>query len=178
MNWRFGEGGLLQGGMNIGSKEIQCVAPDAPVQFCHTEEPWRAQVKLAASYPIAWGVSLSAVYQNIPGASVGNGSTVVPNAQIAPILGRNLAAGAAGLKSITLFPSVGGLYEDRLNQLDLRVQKSLTLGGARIQPKLDLYNVFNNATVLLTTSTFPAGFLRPTQILGGRLVKFAVQVDF
>ena len=55
---------------------------------------------------------------------------------------------------------------------------ALWLYGLRLQPKLDFYNVFNSATVLLTTSTFPNGFLRPTQILGGRLIKFAVQADF
>jgi hypothetical protein len=43
---------------------------------------------------------------------------------------------------------------------------------------VDLYNVFNNATVLVTTNTYPAGFLRPQQVLGGRLLKFALQADF
>jgi hypothetical protein len=182
MNWRFGTGGLLMGGANVGRKLTQCVAPDAPVQFCRQVEPWRTQVKLAASYPIRWGISLSAVFQSIPGVSVaqstaGNAAWVVPNAQLVPVLGRNLAAGPAGLKSVLLFSPVD-LYEDRLTQLDLRVQKSVQFGRVRLQPKVDVYNLFNVATVLIPTSTYPGSFLRPQQILGGRLFKFALQADF
>src|SRR5437867_11840420 len=42
-----------------------------------------------------WGIQLSATVQNIPGPPI-VATAVVPSAQIAPSLGRDLAAGAAG----------------------------------------------------------------------------------
>jgi len=182
MTWRFARSGLLMGGLNVGRKTTECVQPDAPVQFCEQTEPWLTQVKLSASYPVWRGISLSAVFQSIPGVPVaqstgGAATWVVANGQVAPVLGRNLAAGAAGLLPVKLFSPVDE-YEDRLTQLDLRVQKAFQMGHMRVQPKVDVYNVFNVATVLLPISTYPSSFLRPQQILGGRLFKFAVQVDF
>ena len=48
----------------------------------------------------------------------------------------------------------------------------------RIQANVDLYNAFNASSILAITNTYGALWLRPTQILQGRLLKFGGQIDF
>src|SRR5262249_25133258 len=106
---------------------------------------------------------------------------VFTNAQIAPSLGRNLAAGSNGTVTVNVVPP-GALLLDRLNQLDFRVARIFALSGQqKIKGVLDLYNLFNANPVLAVNTTYGttgATWLVPTQILLGRLVKLGVQIDF
>ena len=105
------------------------------------------------------------------------------NAEIAPSLGRNLGtcSNSTGpcTRTVTI-PIVepGTLYEDRVSQLDLRLAKIFNFGGIRVQPAVDAYNLFNDAPVLTANSRFGSSWLNPSTILGGRLFKFGVQVDW
>ena len=62
--------------------------------------------------------------------------------------------------------------------LDFRVTRTFKFGRARVQGQLDVYNVFNANTVLTENVAYGAAWLRPTQILSGRFVKFGGQIDF
>ena len=42
----------------------------------------------------------------------------------------------------------------------------------RIEPQFDIYNALNASPVLAVNTNYGAAFLRPTQILAGRLLKF------
>jgi hypothetical protein len=119
---------------------------------------------------------------------------VATNAAISPSLGRSLAAcPAVGACTATatdqLLPialntgtnTSALLYDERLNETDLRVTRNFRVGRARVQPALDLYNVFNSRVPQVNNNTYSgagATFLRPTALLGSRLLKFVVQVDF
>ena len=70
------------------------------------------------------------------------------------------------------------LYEDRITQLDVRVAKAIRVGRARLQGLLDIYNIFNGSSILAINTTYGSAWLRPQEILGARLFKFGVQVDF
>jgi hypothetical protein len=70
------------------------------------------------------------------------------------------------------------LFEPRFSQLDLRLTKFLNVSRFRVQGQLDVYNIFNASPVLGLSSTFGAAWRRPTSILGARLLKFGVQVDW
>jgi hypothetical protein len=52
------------------------------------------------------------------------------------------------------------------------------LGGVRLQGMFDVYNIFNENSVLTRNNTFGATWGRPTRILGARLIKFGAQIDF
>jgi hypothetical protein len=43
---------------------------------------------------------------------------------------------------------------------------------------LDIYNILNGSTVLLSTTTYGPQYLRPTEVLPGRLFKLGAQLDF
>ena len=75
--------------------EDNCFVVDSPQALlnCHVVTPFRGQtqVKVHGSYPLPAGFVVSGVFQNVSGVSY-DANYAVPNAAIAPSLGRNLAA--------------------------------------------------------------------------------------
>jgi hypothetical protein len=186
LNARFGDGGLLAGGVSFGQTSVDdcAVRPDSPEKvFCDRTPPWgnETYLKLAGSYPLPWGLSASATFQNLPGILY-QSNVVYTNSQIAPSLGRNLAAcGAAAVCTATRTVTVtepGSLAEERLTQLDLRLIKTIQLGRLRVRPAMDVYNVFNANTILRVNNTYNVQWPQPTDLLGGRLFKFGFDVEF
>ena len=105
------------------------------------------------------------------------------NSQIAPSLGRNL--GACGTSATcTATVTVANLidpntrFEDRLNQVDLRVSKKLQLGRARLTGMFDIYNFLNASPITALNTRFGPAWLTPVSILPARLFKFGAQLDF
>ena len=94
---------------------------------------------------------------------------------MAPSLGRPLSGNAANV-TVNLIPPFS-LYGDRVNQLDVRVGKTLRFGSTRTSLALDLYNALNAAPVMTENPNF-ATFRRPTSIMGARFAKISMQFDF
>lgn len=139
----------------------------------------QTQVKLAVIYPLPFDTQFSGTYQNLAGTPIA-ADLVYTNAQVAPSLGRNLAAGAAGTVTVPLLQA-NQFFEKRLSQLDIRFSKIIRLGKARIQGMFDIYNALNANSVLAVNNTYSAtgtSWLRPTAIMGGRLFKFTGQLDW
>lgn len=189
MSARFGRGGLLQGGVSTGRTTTDnCFVVDSPQQarpgYCEITRPWVAatDMKFMAVYPMPWDLQASFIYQNSPGFPIA-ASYVATNAQVRPSLGRDLGScrGAAvcnGTVTIDLIPP-NTLFEDRIQQLDLRFTRMFRFGGTtRLRGNFDVYNIFNRATILNANTRFGADWLAPAQVMGGRLVKFSGQFDF
>lgn len=181
LNVRFGQGGLLQGGMNTGKTVTNnCDVVDSPQQerFCEVAQPWKAQMqwKFAGSYPLPFGFSASGTFQNLPGLPL-SALYTARNAEIAPSLGRNLAAGSNGTASVELLQPFT-MFENRINQLDVRLTKAFKFGRARLQGMVDVYNILNASPILVVNTVYGVNWRRPTQILGARLFKFGAQLDW
>jgi hypothetical protein len=151
--------------------------------FCDTRPPFQPNVKALAVYPLPWwGLQTSATYQDLPGPQILANATI-RNAAIVPSLGRSLSACPAtgtcnASVSVSLIPP-GTLYRDRLHEVDFRVSKTVKIAqGRRVQGIVDVYNLFNGSAVITQNNSFGSAWLRPTQILQARLVKFGVQLDF
>jgi hypothetical protein len=145
--------------------------------YCDNVAPYQTQVKLLGSYPLPWGLAASAAFQSIPGPQI-TASYVATNAAVRDTLGRNLAAGPTATTTVQLM-APGSEYNDRLNQIDLRITRTFRLGGSRrIQPQLDLYNLLNAGPALNHNNTYGAAWLTPTVIPVGRMAKIGVQFDF
>ena len=114
-------------------------------------------------------------FQSVPGPSLAANFNV-PNALVAPSLGRNLAGNAANVAVNLVKP--GTLYGDRTNQLDFRVAKVLSFGRTRTNIGVDLYDALSANPVTAYNQTFGARWLTPTQIMPARFVKLSVQVDW
>ena len=187
--FRFRRGAFLQVGGNTGRTvgavaaanngvgTQYCFVVDTPdKRFCEIRQPFLTQVKLNGSYTWPAEIQTSAVYQNLPGIPLAANQTVT-NAQIVPSLGRNLSAGAGSTVTVPLIRPYS-MFEDRLQQLDIRVARMFRLGRARLQGMLDIYNILNASTVLGVNVTYGTSWLRPTEVLGARLFKFGMQLDF
>ena len=163
-------------------------------QFCRVTSSWwngiGSQAKIQAVYPLPWGIQVSGTFKTLPGI-IQTANLALTNAQVASSLGRNLsscpAEGACSATvTVPLVPSgqtasatvSGALFDQRLNQTDLRLTKTFRYSRGRIQGMLDLYNAFNNRAPQTINSAYGSGWLTPTTLLGGRLLKFGAQIDF
>jgi len=153
--------------------------------FCHAVLPFKGQtqVKFTGSYPLPWAFEASAVFQNLSGVPIAAAYSFT-NSQIAPSLGRNLAACGSAQTTCTSALTINLLppftqFEDRLNQVDLRLTKIVRFGNVRrLKLMFDAYNVFNASTILVRNDTFGQNWGRPIQVLAARLFKVGGQVDF
>jgi len=102
----------------------------------------------------------------------------VSNAVISPIIGRNLAGSAANATVNILEPYA--TLGERVNELDLRLQKILRFGKTRANVGVDIFNLMNsNAALSYNQAFIPNGaWLGPTSILSARFAKISAQFDF
>jgi hypothetical protein len=193
INARLGNHGQVSGGLSTArtitdscytATQPNVVANVVPAGqqpvagFCRVSPPWAAatQIKFAGSYQVPLGVQVSGTYQNLPGIQ-DLATYVLTNAQVAPSLGRNLAAGANATAVVNILPAATR-YEARLNQFDLRLTKIVPARRLRLHGNLDVYNLFNASTILGVNTRYGPSWLQPTAVLGGRLFKISAQVDF
>ena len=192
VNGRFADGVLIGGGLSTGSilrDNCEVVAAlgigafgrqsGPATNFCRTDPPWQTEIKVHFVVPLPAGLSVSGNFQSIPGPQI-LARWSAPNSAIAPSLGRNLASGANGRATVQLIEP-GSLYEERFQQLDVRLAKRFTVGNTRIQGMFDVYNAFNSSAILGVNSSFSPGsssWLRPTAVITGRLMKIGIQMDF
>lgn len=181
INAKFGRGGVLRGGYSTGrTVQNNCTVIDSPEQarFCKVTLGFKAQnqIKMSAIYPLPLNFQVSGNIQHLPGIPI-QASYVATNALIAPSLGRNLAAGAAGTTTVNLLEP-NTLFEKSLNQLDLRLTRIFKFGKTRVQGNADVYNVLNASAVTLLNTRFGPTWLQPQQFMGARMFKFGVQIDY
>ena len=204
---RFQGGGLVQAGVSVGRKRFDnCTFNDRPdvapfgsggnigfvsagvpriSDYCDTTPPWGAgtQIKANGYYPLPWwGLEPSFTFQSLPGKNM-TANAPISNAAIAPSLGRNLSACPAPTGSCTARATVSLIpanvvFLDRVNTLNVALAKAFSIGSYRLKGRVDVYNVFNDSTVLDANANFGSSWLQPTTIIGGRLLKFQVELDF
>jgi hypothetical protein len=202
LNARLAHGIVLQGGLSTGYQTLDncdIVNPANAGKFgstsplvellgnnsldtCHVEQAWQTQIKFLGSYTVPKiGVQVGASYQSVPGIELA-ANYAEPNSDIA----RSVAQGGAGrlppgalatgTTTISLIPPAS-LYYDRLNQLDIRLGKVLRAGRTRSVLSLDIFNLFNIATISGASATY-SSWLAPTAVISPRLMKVSVTFDF
>ena len=173
--------------------------------------PYLAQGKLSGSVSLPLGIQVSGSFQSNPGypnrsltpavfsyrAAGGTSwllsrTTRYPANCPAPCPAGTLVLptlngtpdNAANLR-VQLIPyGSEGQFTDRVNQLDLRVTKSVTVGRVKVLPQLEIFNVLNSSAVILERSTdysiasatAPATYNQPSGILNGRIIGLGAQV--
>ena len=66
----------------------------------------------------------------------------------------------------------------RLNQLDISLRKAIRMGSRVFQPRLDIYNMTNNATIRTWVTQMGNTYHRPSAIQRGTLIKMGMHIDF
>ena len=189
VNARFGNGGLLSGGLSTSqtatdncevlAKLPELAATAAPSRFCHVAPPWSAgtQVKIFGSYRLPWDLRTSVVYQNIAGPPT-TASFVATNAQVTPALGRPLAGGANATATVELIAPNSLYVEQRINQVNISLSRTFRFGKTRLNPTVDFHNAFNANTVIGVNTRYGPAWQNVTNVFPPRMIKFGVRADF
>ena len=203
---RLGAGAQVFGGFGFEKQlEVSCTAPDDPntLRFCDDREndlPFRKQFKLSGSYPIMWGITLSGSFQSVQGNTSLRGVTtaLTPASAAADTMAITRGttrypancpapcpAGAIILPA-TFQPATFTLYledqdktyTDRINQLDLKIQKTFRFGRMSVAPVFEAFNVINSDAIVsyVTTSVLNTAYQRPNSILQGRILGLGATV--
>jgi hypothetical protein len=122
-------------------------------------------------------VQVSGTFQSLPGGQLA-ANLQVPNATIAPGLGRSLSGNA--LFATVNLVAPGEVLGDRVNQVDFRASKIVRLGTIRTQLSVDVYNALNSSAVQTYNQSFIVGgaWLTPNLVLPARFAKVTAQIDF
>jgi hypothetical protein len=206
---RLGNGGrVMANSTTQRSLTDTCDIRDDPnlLRFCdrfNLPEPYRigfrSDLKIAASYPVLYGIMLSATFTSSPGRNEGN---VVPVDELLPInwnltrtsrytaedcAGRPCTAGALVIPNMVqtglvlpLAPAGSVRFLETQNQLDVSVRRAFRAGRLEWSPELDIYNALNADTVVSERSANygTAAYGVPSNILIGRLLRLAVRMKW
>lgn len=127
--------------------------------------PWSYRVSGAYELPYQLSVSATAqYYQGFPEAttvSVGNNTVVLTQ----------------GATTLTVAPR-GDTNLPAAKSVDTSLRKQWRVGGARIEPRLDVYNLFNSATILGRVTQLGPTYGRVNSIQRGRLIKLGGSIEF
>ncbi|HEY7171169.1 MAG TPA: TonB-dependent receptor [Vicinamibacterales bacterium] len=142
--------------------------------YCSITPPYQPDWKGFISYPLPWfGLRASGTWQNRIGPQILATEAAANGAS--STLGRPLTAPTAVLNLI----APGTEYGDRINQIDVRLSKSVPLGRTRLQLSAGAYNLLNAGAVLAINNSYTSGlWLQPTVVMQGRLFKFGFQLDY
>ena len=152
-------------------------------KICRATTPWsaNAQFKANGSYPLPGDFAVSGTLQNVAGPMI-TANYTVPNALVAPSLGRDLAAcgGRTPCTATVAVPLVAPqtMFEPRRTQMDLRFTKFVRLTRAQFQLNLDVYNALNASNVVTLNTNYGPSWLQPTSFLTGRLYEIGMQWSF
>ena len=164
---------VSQFGVGLATSIVSAVSP-----YCHVAHGIQTQVRGLAVYEVPrLDLHLAATVQSKPGAMLA-ANYVVSNAAVAPSLGRALSGDAPNVTVNLVEP--GTRSGDRVNQIDLRVAKSLRHGRSRTVAALDVYNALNSSAGLTYNHAFVPGapWPRPNTILTPRFLRITVETEF
>jgi hypothetical protein len=136
------------------SRSIQ--GDDVPVSF-----------RMSGLYEFPAAISLSGSYQYQSGfpelttVSVGNNTVALTQGTQAVIVNER-----------------GDVRYPSLNQIDISLRKAIRMGSRVFQPRLDIYNMTNNATIRTWVTQMGNTYHRPSAIQRGTLIKMGMHIDF
>jgi hypothetical protein len=179
MNLRRGRYSLGGGVITGATVTDACFVVDSPSLYqCRISPSWYAgtQLKLHGVMPLLWGLQASTAFQMLPSIPLA-ASYVVANAQVQQ-LGRPLSGGANTNRTINLIENATEFAEGLNVQVDVRVSGSYNVRGVRVQPNIDLFNIFNADTVLGVNTRIGPSWQNATSVLGGRVARMGVRLTF
>jgi hypothetical protein len=174
----------LSGGVNSGTQGNQistCFVVDSPgsMRFCDVNPPWQTFIKFLGSVDLGWGINAGATYQHIPGPPITAAYTVT-SAQIGSVVqflnpARTTFSGGS---SVVALVSPSAMYNEALNQVDVRLAKTFKYRSLRGRLTVDIGNLLNANAVQAQNNTYGASWQKPTYLLVGRLISPGLLIEF
>jgi hypothetical protein len=200
-NARLGRGATLFGGTATERTITQfCDQPDNPNLNLYCVQaafgvPWRTQVKLAGTAPLPFAFQFSFSLQSTPGAFTPAAAPLTASGAAYWSLSRtarypancvSCTPGALIVPTLTLptlvvpLTAANSQMLDRVNQLDLSVNRMFRINGRRLQLRFDAFNSLNQSAVLAARSAAfgTAAYRQPASVLNGRIYRIGLQAFF
>jgi hypothetical protein len=201
--WRIPGGGQIGGGLSFERERIKsCTAPDDPnyvtssagvfngVGLCDDfalDIPWRPQFKLSGTREIAWGINLSASFQDnsSPTSSrlmtVTRGTTRYPAGCPSPCPAGEVIMPSASFGQTSMsymLESARQSSVERIVQLDIKIARTFRFSHYQILPTFEIFNVNNSDAIIsyITTNVLSSSYLSPNSIMQGRIYGYGVVV--
>jgi hypothetical protein len=202
---RPGKGSQIFGGFAFERQlDTNCTAPDNPnyLLFCDDRQndvPFSVQFKIAGNYPLPYGIQLSGSFQSnqSPSGTFGTTNANIATAQYMAITRGTTRypancpapcpAGAVILPA-TFQPatisvpltSATAYFLERINQLDLKVQKNFTVSRFTVSPQLEVFNLNNSAAMISTTTNnvLSSSYRYANSIMQPRMIGVGAQVKW
>ena len=176
VNKRLGDRWSMTGGASYGKTVGDIYATLTTVDLNNPNNTFRRGVvgndvpysyRMSGVYELPYQISVSATgqyYQGFPD------TTTVS-------VGNNTVALTQGTQTLTVEPR-GTTRLPAVKSLDVSVRKSWKMGGRSIEPRVDLYNLTNAATILGRITQLGPTYGRVSSIQRGRLIKLGMSVEF
>jgi hypothetical protein len=186
---RFGRGGFFGGSLNYERTALNECSVENPnlTTWCNEPRAWQWQYKGHVAYPIPKvDILASAFVQGYPGPDISASYTVT--AAAAARQGVALTQ-AQSLPAFDLLPPEVYFLPFQ-NKVDLRFMRRFNVGGTRIAPTVDIFNLLNENTTTAVNGTcctlgstdetgrYIPGFREITAIMQARYIRFGVEVDW
>jgi hypothetical protein len=173
---RFPNGSLVFGGATIGKKfgSIRSSTndlndPNVLINALgNVDLDATSQYKVAGTYPLPLAIHVSGTLQSSSGLPLRRTYTVT-------------GAVVPGLTQVSIpidLQPRGESRLDRLNQLDLRIEKQFRVGAAKFSAVADIYNLLNTNVTSAEVEAVGATLGRPVSILDGRLFRVGGKLTF
>jgi hypothetical protein len=169
---RTREATFMVGSSTGRTEAIACDVGDPnALRFCDQTEfdvPWRTTFKASGTYQLPYRFRLGAVFQTVAGAE----------RSILYRVDRTVMPSLVQTFVNVRLNEPGSLYDERVNQLDFNINRLFTYGRLRLTPQFELFNLFNANPVTSQVNTWGTTLGRPLTILGPRLIRLGLKMDF
>ena len=178
---RLPNGAQVQGGVNGGKvHDVECQV-DNPNDLlnCDRDYPFQTSFKMSGTLPLPYGFLVSGLFSSLPGLQTARDAGNVGEDFVATYsIGRAIAPGLTQPTETVRLSRAGEYFLERSNQLDFAIARNFVVGGLRLRPQLDIFNLLNSNPVISAVGTYGSRFLSPREILGARLFKLNLRIDF
>jgi hypothetical protein len=186
---RFGRGGFFGGSLNYERTQLNQCSVENPnlTTWCDAPRAWQWQYKGHVGYRIPKVEILAGAFvQGNPGPNISALYTVTAGAALAQGV---VLTQSQSLPPFNLLPPEV-YFLPYQNKVDLRIMRWFDLGGTRIAPGFDIYNLLNaNTTTAINqaccavgrtdaTGRYIPGYQDITAIMQARYISFGVVIDW
>lgn len=178
---RLANGAQVQGGVNGGKVHDFACQVDDPNDLlnCDRRYPFQTSFKMSGSLPLPYGFRVSGLFSSLPGLQTARNAGNVGEDFVATYsIGRAIAPGLTQPSESVRLSRAGEYFLERSNQLDFAIARDFRAGRLRLRPQLDIFNIFNANPIISAVGTYGSAFLNPREILGARLFKLNLRIDF
>ncbi|MBS1816766.1 MAG: TonB-dependent receptor [Acidobacteria bacterium] len=198
---RLGRGSQLFGGFAFERQlETICAAADNPnaLLFCDDTQndiPFSKQFKIAGNYPLPYGIQLSGSFQSNQGPSgtagspttsqymaITRGVTRYPSNCPAPCPAGSVILPSTFQPATLSVPLIApaAYFNERINQLDLKVSKTFKVTRFTVTPQFEMFNVNNSDAIIsyVTNNVLSSSYRYANSVMQPRMLGVGAQVKW